>query len=142
MIYFSLFIFCLSLGTFFPFASESYLASLLISEKYNVILLLVFASLGNILGSVISWLFGYFMNYFIQKPWFPLNKYLFQKASNIFKKYGKWSLLLSWVPIIGDPIAFAAGTLRYNFTLFIIFISIGKFGRYLLIILFADYYLS
>ena len=142
MIYFSLFIFCLSLGTFFPFASESYLASLLISEKYNVILLLVFASLGNILGSVISWLFGYFMNYFIQKPWFPLNKYLFQKASNIFKKYGKWSLLLSWVPIIGDPIAFAAGALRYNFILFIIFISIGKFGRYFLIILFADYYLS
>ena len=142
MIYFSLFIFCLSLGTFFPFASESYLASLLISEKYNVILLLVFASLGNILGSVISWLFGYFMNYFIQKPWFPLNKYLFQKASNIFKIYGKWSLLLSWVPIIGDPIAFAAGALRYNFILFIIFISIGKFGRYFLIILFADYYLS
>lgn len=136
MIYFSLFIVCLSLGTFFPFASETYLASLLISEKYNVILLLVFASLGNILGSVISWLFGYFINYFIQKPWFPLNKYLLLKASDIFKKYGKWSLLLSWVPIIGDPIAFAAGTFRYNILFFLIFVSIGKVVRYLLIFIY------
>ena len=96
-------------------------------------LLLVFASLGNILGSVISWLFGYFINYFIQKPWFPLNKYLLLKASDIFKKYGKWSLLLSWVPIIGDPIAFAAGTFRYNILFFLIFVSIGKVARYLLI---------
>ena len=142
MIYFSLFIFCLSLGTFFPFASESYLASLLISEKYNVILLLVFASLGNILGSVISWLFGYFMNYFIQKPWFPLNKYLFQKASNIFEKYGKWSLLLSWVPFIGDPIAFASGALRISFSTFILLVSIGKIVRYVVIYFFIIFVLN
>ena len=133
MIYTSLFIFCLTLGTFFPFASETYLITLLISEKYNVLLLLLLASLGNILGSVISWLFGYFINYFINKPWFPINKYLLQKANSIFKKYGKWSLLLSWVPFIGDPIAFVAGTFRYNLIIFLIFVSIGKVTRYLLI---------
>ena len=142
MIYISLFIFCLTLGTFFPFASETYLITLLLSEKYNVVLLLLLASVGNILGSVISWLFGYFVNYFINKPWFPINKYLLQKANSIFDKYGKWSLLLSWVPFIGDPIAFVAGSLRYKFILFIIFISIGKFGRYLIIILFTNYYLN
>ena len=64
MIYFSLFIFCLSLGTFFPFASEAYLVTLLLSGKYDVFLLLFFASFGNILGSVISWVFGYFVNFF------------------------------------------------------------------------------
>ena len=142
MIYISLFIFCLTLGTFFPFASETYLITLLLSEKYNVVLLLLLASVGNILGSVISWIFGYFVNYFINKPWFPINKYLLQKANSIFDKYGKWSLLLSWVPFIGDPIAFVAGSLRYKFILFIIFISVGKFGRYLIIILFTNYYLN
>ena len=133
MIYISLFIFCLTLGTFFPFASEAYLVTLLLSEKHNVLLLLFFASLGNIIGSIISWIFGYFVNYFINKPWFPINKYLLQKATNIFKKYGKWSLLLSWVPFIGDPIAFAAGTFRYNILFFLIFVSIGKVARYLLL---------
>tara|TARA_B100000963_G_scaffold295954_1_gene267042 strand:- start:178 stop:600 length:423 start_codon:yes stop_codon:yes gene_type:complete len=133
LIYLSLFIFCLSLGTFFPFASETYLATLLLSEKYNVILLLLFSSLGNILGSVLSWTFGYFINFFLNKSWFPINKYLLQKAADIFKKYGKWSLLLSWVPFIGDPIAFAAGTFRYNILFFLIFVSIGKVARYLLI---------
>ena len=98
-----------------------------------MLLLLLLASLGNILGSVISWLFGYFINYFINKPWFPINKFLLQKANSIFKKYGKWSLLLSWVPFIGDPIAFVAGTFRYNLIIFLIFVSIGKVTRYLLI---------
>ena len=97
MIYLSLFIFCLSLGTFFPFASETYLSTLFLSEKYNNFILLIFASLGNILGSLISWIFGYFINYFMNKSWFPVNKYLLQKATSIFKKYGKWSFLLSWV---------------------------------------------
>ena len=133
MIYFSLFIFCLTLGTFFPFASETYLVTLLLSEKYNVLLLLFFSSVGNIIGSIISWIFGYFVNYFINKSWFPINKYLLQKATNIFKKYGKWSLLLSWVPFIGDPITFAAGILRYSFLPFLILVSIGKVGRYLVI---------
>ena len=133
MIYLSLFIFCLSLGTFFPFASETYLSTLFLSEKYNNFILLIFASLGNILGSLISWIFGYFINYFMNKSWFPVNKYLLQKATSIFKKYGKWSLLLSWVPFIGDPITFAAGILRYSFLPFLVLVSIGKVGRYLVI---------
>ena len=126
----------MSLGTFFPFASETYLSTLLLSNKYNPFLLLIFASTGNILGSVISWICGYFVNFFIKKSWFPVNKYLFQKAKDIFKKYGKWSLLFSWVPIIGDPIAFAAGTVKYNITFFLIFVSIGKIARYLIIYLY------
>ena len=106
----------MSLGTFFPFASETYLSALLLSNMYNPFLLLIFASVGNILGSLISWICGYFVNFLIKKPWFPVNKYLFQKATDIFKKYGKWSLLFSWVPIIGDPIAFAAGTVTVSYT--------------------------
>ena len=82
MIYISLFIFCLTLGTFFPFASETYLVTLLLSEKHNIILLLFFASLGNILGSIISWIFGYFVNYFIDY----LNKYIEEYPASNLKK--------------------------------------------------------
>ena len=57
------------------------------------------------------------------------------RGNKIFNKYGKWSLLLSWVPFIGDPITFVAGTLRYSIISFIILVSIGKFGRYLVIYL-------
>jgi membrane protein YqaA with SNARE-associated domain len=50
-----------------------------------------------------------------------------------FIKYGKWSLLLGWVPFIGDPITFVAGTFRYSFFPFLILVSIGKVGRYLVV---------
>ena len=104
-------------------------------DKYNNFLLLLFASAGNILGSVFNWICGYYVNYFIKKSWFPINNNMIDRGNKIFNKYGKWSLLLSWVPFIGDPITFVAGTLRYSIIPFIILVSIGKFGRYLVIYL-------
>jgi membrane protein YqaA with SNARE-associated domain len=58
-----------------------------------------------------------------------LNKY-----SNLFKKYGAWSLLFSWVPIIGDPLTFISGVFKTNFTKFLILVSIGKVTRYIAVI--------
>ena len=92
-------------------------------------------SLGNILGSVFNWVCGYYVNYFIKKPWFPIKENKIQRGTELFNKYGKWSLLFSWLPFIGDPLTFAAGILRYPFFPFLILVSIGKFGRYLIIYL-------
>ena len=122
-------------ATIVPFGSEVYFATLLSLGKYNNFLLLVSASVGNVLGSVFNWVCGYYINYFIKKPWFPIKQEKIQKGTKIFNKYGKWSLLLSWVPFIGDPITFVAGTLRFSFIPFIILVSIGKIGRYLIIYL-------
>ncbi len=122
-------------ATIIPFGSEAYFITLLSLGKYNNLLLLIFASLGNILGSIFNWLCGYYANYFIKKQWFPINNTMIDKANKIFSKYGKWSLLLSWVPFIGDPITFVAGTLRYPIVPFLILVSIGKVGRYLVIYL-------
>ena len=94
---------------------------------------MVSASIGNVLGSVFNWVCGYYVNYFIKKSWFPISENKIQKGTEIFNKYGKWSLLLSWVPFIGDPITFVAGTLRYSLIPFVILVSIGKVGRYLVI---------
>ena len=122
-------------ATIIPFGSEAYLASLIILNKYNIYLLLISASLGNILGSVLNWICGYYSNYFIKKSWFPFKKKKIDKASIFFTKYGKWSLLLAWVPFIGDPITFVSGMLKYPFLPFLFFVSIGKIGRYLVIYL-------
>ncbi len=122
-------------ATIIPFGSEAYFITLLSLGKYNNLLLLIVASLGNILGSIFNWLCGYYANYFIKKQWFPINNTMIDKGNKIFNKYGKWSLLLSWVPFIGDPITFVAGTLRYPIAPFLILVSIGKVGRYLVIYL-------
>ena len=135
MIYISLFTVAFMVATIVPFGSEMYFATLLSLNKYNNLLLLIAASTGNILGSVFNWVCGYYVNYFIKKPWFPIKKEKIKKGTEIFNKYGKWSLLLSWAPFIGDPITFVAGTLRFSLIPFLILVSIGKVGRYLIIYL-------
>ena len=133
MIYLSLLTVSFMVATIIPFGSEMYFATLLSLGKYNSFLLLVSASVGNVLGSVFNWICGYYINYFIKKSWFPIKKDKIKKGTDLFNKYGKWSLLLSWVPFVGDPITFVAGTLRFSFIPFIILVSIGKVGRYLVI---------
>ena len=135
MIYLTLFTISFMVATIVPFGSEMYFGTLLSLGKYNNFFLLLSASLGNVLGSVFNWICGYYANYFINRSWFPIKKDKINKATKIFNKYGKWSLLLSWVPFIGDPITFVAGTLRYSFIPFVLLVSIGKVGRYLLIYL-------
>ena len=122
----SLFTLSFLVATIIPFGSEAYLAKLIIENNYNPFLLLIFASAGNILGSVVTWIFGYYSNYFIKKKWFPISQKKLNKGSIFFAKYGKWSLLLGWVPFIGDPITFVAGTLKYSFLPFLLLVSIGK----------------
>ena len=133
MIYISLFVVSFMVATIIPFGSEIYFASLLAMDNNNSLLLLIAASIGNILGSVFNWICGYYAVYFIQKKWFPINQNQINKATNFFLKYGKWSLLLAWVPFIGDPLTFVAGTLRYSFLSFLLLVSIGKIVRYLVI---------
>ena len=122
-------------ATIIPFGSEAYFITLLSLEKYNHFILFVVASVGNVLGSLFNWICGFYINFFIKKSWFPINNKIIDRGNKLFKKYGKWSLLISWFPLIGDPITFAAGTLRYPIIPFLVLVSIGKVGRYLIIYL-------
>ena len=133
MIYLSLFTVGFMVATIVPFGSEMYFATLLAMDKYNSVLLLIAASTGNILGSVFNWICGFYVAYFLKKKWFPINQNQIDKATNFFINYGKWSLLLAWVPFIGDSITFVAGALRYSIYHFLLFVSISKIARYLVI---------
>ena len=122
-------------ATIIPFGSEAYFITLLSLDKYNHFFLFLVVSVGNVLGSLFNWICGFYINFFIKKSWFPINNKIIDRGNKLFKKYGKWSLLISWFPLIGDPITFAAGTLRYPIIPFLVLVSIGKVGRYLIIYL-------
>ena len=133
MIYLSLFIISFLAATILPFSSELTLAGLIATSSYDNLLLLIVASLGNILGSVVNWILGFYSRNLSKKGWFPFKDQQIEKSTIWFNRFGKWSLLFAWVPIIGDPLTVAAGLLRVKFVEFLTFVAIGKIGRYFLI---------
>ena len=130
MVYFSLFFVSFLGGSILPGSSELTLAALLSTNNYNELGLLIIASLGNILGAVCNWILGFYLLKYIKKRWFPFTLNQIDKASLWFKKFGIWSLLFAWVPIIGDPLTLVAGILKTRFSIFLFLVSIGKAGRY------------
>jgi membrane protein YqaA with SNARE-associated domain len=120
-------------ATLFPLGSEALLIYDII-QGHNTYLLLFFATFGNSLGSVVNYFLGLKgEEYLIKKK--LLNEKLILKSKGYFDKYGAFCILFSWLPIIGDPITFVAGVLKFNFRKFLILVVISKFSRYLFIIL-------
>jgi membrane protein YqaA with SNARE-associated domain len=130
-----LFISAFGAATLLPLQSEALLLGLLSQTDYAAWLLVVVASIGNILGSCVNWWLGLKVEHYKHKKWFPVSDQKLAKAQNIYQRYGFWSLLLSWTPIIGDPITLIAGLMRENFVRFLLMVSVAKIGRYLFIYL-------
>ena len=133
MIYLSLFTISFLAATILPFSSELTLAGLIATSNYDNLLLLIVVSFGNVLGSVINWVLGFYSRNLTTKKWFSFKDKKIENSSKWFSKFGKWSLLFAWVPIIGDPLTLAAGLLRVKFIEFLILVTIGKVSRYLVI---------
>ena len=133
MIYLSLFFLSFLAATILPFSSELTLAGLISTSNYDNLLLLVVASFGNVLGSVFNWSLGFYSRNLSTKKWFPFKETQIERSSKWFSKFGKWSLLFAWLPIVGDPLTFVAGLLRVRFLDFIILVAIGKVSRYLVV---------
>jgi membrane protein YqaA with SNARE-associated domain len=133
VIYLSLFSISFLAATVLPFSSELTLAGLISTSNYDNLLLLVVASFGNVLGSVFNWSLGFYSRNLSTKKWFPFKKTQIERSSKWFSKFGKWSLLFAWLPIVGDPLTFVAGLLRVRFLDFIILVAIGKVSRYLIV---------
>ena len=133
MIYLSLFVISFLAATILPFSSELTLVGLIATSNYDNLLLLIVASFGNTLGSVVNWVLGFYSRNLTTKKWFPFKDKQIEKSSQWFSKFGKWSLLFAWVPIIGDPLTLAAGLFKVKFLEFLILVSIGKVSRYFLI---------
>ena len=131
--YGGLFLIAFLAATILPAQSEIGLAGLLLSGDYSVALLIVAASLGNTLGAVVNWALGRWIEHFRDRKWFPAKPEQLDKAVGWYHRYGRWSLLLSWMPFIGDPLTLAAGVLREPFWSFLAIVSLAKTARYLIL---------
>ncbi|OTG84675.1 YqaA family protein [Acinetobacter sp. ANC 4648] len=130
MAYILLFISAFGAATLLPLQSEAVLIGMLVQAQYSALLLILVASVGNILGSCVNWYLGLKIEQFKDKKWFPVSEAKMLKAEIMYQKYGFWSLLLSWTPVIGDPITLIAGLMRENFWRFLLMVTIAKLGRY------------
>ena len=133
MIYLSLFTISFLAATILPFSSELTLVGLIATSNYDNLILSIVASFGNTLGSVVNWVLGFYSRNLITKKWFPFKDKQIENSSRWFSKFGKWSLLFTWVPILGDPLTLVAGLLRVRFLDFVILVAIGKVSRYLIV---------
>lgn len=115
-------------------ASEAVLAGLLASGAGHPLVLFLVATTGNTLGSVVNFVLGRGVERFRQRAWFPLSPARYESARKHFARYGMWSLLFAWVPIIGDPLTFVAGALRVPFLPFLLLVAVGKAARYAMIV--------
>ena len=131
--YLGLFIAGFLAATILPFSSESLLAVALLNGFDPIICLIIITS-GNWLGSITTYGIGYLGNVDWIEKYFKINREKIEKTKSYLVKYGTLLALFSWVPIVGDLFTLSLGYFKINFTLVAIFMLIGKFFRYLLIV--------
>lgn len=121
-------------ATVFPFQSELVLLGLLLGGDFPWPALLAVATVGNVLGSVVNWALGRFLLQFKDRRWFPVKPQAYARVERWYRRYGVWSLLLAWLPLVGDPLTVVAGALRANLALFVVLVTVGKLGRYAVLV--------
>jgi membrane protein YqaA with SNARE-associated domain len=120
-------------ATLLPAQSEALLLALLHLSEQSVVLLIFFATLGNVLGSLVNWWLGTQFQRFKDRKWFPFSAKRLEQAQSYYQRSGSWVLLLSWMPIIGDPITLISGVLKENIYRFLVLVTIAKSGRYIIL---------
>lgn len=132
-VYFSLFLSAFIAATLLPALSELGFAAALTQTAASPSGLFLAVSAGNILGAIVNWWLGKYLSHHSNKKWFPVSPASVERASRQFNRYGHWSLLFAWLPIVGDPLTFTAGFLKTPFRPFLLLVSIGKMARYAVI---------
>lgn len=131
--YLSMFLIALLAASVFPAQSEILLVSLLLAGSHDTTALLIAATAGNTLGSMVNWAMGRFLSHYRDRRWFPLKPALFDRAVGWYNRWGIWSLLLSWAPFVGDPLTVVAGVLRADIRRFTAVVLLAKGGRYVFV---------
>ncbi|MBC8642005.1 DedA family protein [Caballeronia sp. EK] len=84
--------------------------------------------------TIVNWLLGRYIERWKKKRWFPVSDERLEKAQRTYQRFGRWSLLLSWAPVIGDPLTLLAGVMREPFMRFAVLVTIAELGRYLVLV--------
>ena len=137
-IYFSLFASAFLSATLLPGSSEVVLSGLVVKQQGLLWLLWLSATVGNVLGSCGNYWLGLKMMSFQDRRWFPIKAEQIAKGQQVFDKYGVYSLLFAWLPVVGDPLTLLGGVFKVRLSLFVLLVSIGKALRYGFIIAVAS----
>jgi membrane protein YqaA with SNARE-associated domain len=120
-------------ATIFPAQSELVFSGMLVSGVFDTKLLLLVATVGNTAGACVNWLVGRFLHSLQSERWFPFSERKLARAERWFGTWGKWSLLFSWLPVVGDALTVLAGVARVPIWLFVALVFVAKGGRYLVL---------
>lgn len=120
-------------ATILPMGSEVVLG-VLVANGHDPVLSVIVATIGNVLGSVVNYLMGLWGAKFTLEKIIRISEQEFTRATRQLKRYGTACLLFAWMPVVGDPLTFAAGVLRINFSIFLILVTAGKAFRYIVIV--------
>lgn len=117
-------------ATIFPFQSEAVLVGLMLTGDHAVWALVLVASVANTAGAVVNWALGRWIHRYRDRRWFPASPTALARAEGWYRRWGHWSLMLSWAPLIGDPLTVVAGVLREPLWRFLLLVALAKTGRY------------
>lgn len=117
-------------ATLLPVPSEVVLAAQIKAGSASVSGLVAAATVGNVGGALLNWWIGRSVRRYEDRSWFPFTREAVARASSQFQRWGLWTLLLSWLPVVGDPLTLVAGILRVPLAAFIPLVTIGKAARY------------
>ena len=129
MVYFTLFSVSFLSATLLSLGSEALLLYDISLMQYSLFFLWLVATLGNTLGAFTNYYIGHKGELYLEKKGHLSTKKM-QQYNKIFNKYGGVVLLLSWMPIVGDPLTLMAGVLKYRFDYFVLIVLVAKGGRY------------
>lgn len=132
----ALFVLSFLASTIIPLGSEWLLVALVVAG-YNPATSVAVATFGNTLGAVTTYGIGVYGSPVLIGRIFRMNEVSRQKAERMYGRYGIWSLLFSWLPVVGDPLCFVGGALKTRFLLFLTLVFVGKLARYITVGFFA-----
>ena len=115
-----------------PFQSEIIFGGMVAAEPERFWLILTVASVGNVLGSCVNYAIGRGLAGVTLPQRFRIPEAAMSRAEGWFRRWGVWSLLLSWMPL-GDVLTVVAGVLKTPVWLFAVLVTIAKTGRYLVL---------
>ncbi len=127
--YSGLFLLSFLAATLIPLGSEWLVVALLL-DRHNPYLIVAVATIGNYLGACTTYLIGRYGGPWLTEKLLRIDSAAKEKAERFYSRYGSWSLLMSWLPIVGDPLCLVGGILQIGFRYFSLLVLTGKLARY------------
>ncbi|GGK44025.1 YqaA family protein [Salinarimonas ramus] len=125
-------------ATLLPGTSEAALVGLLALGETAAWLAILVATVANVAGSAVNWGIGRYLVRFRDHPRFPVSRERYARTEALYRRWGVASLLLSWTPIVGDPLTVVAGVMRTPLLLFLPIVVLAKGGRYVAVAALAE----